>query len=176
MNDEIITLVNEKNDVIGTVARNKMRFGIDYHRATYILVFTEDQKLIVQKRSASKSFCPSYYGIATGGVVAAGESYLLSAQRELEEELGITPPLTCHGLFYTQGESYRIWGKLYSCHYNEAEHGPLTLQSSEVESVSSMSIDDILTQQHSKPFTPDTLDALCHYVEKRIHPKPNDPI
>lgn len=176
MHDEIITLVDKHNQVIGSIARNEMKFGVDYHRATYILVFTEEHQLIVQKRSSTKSFCPDYYGVAAGGVVAKGESYLLSAQRELEEEMGISPDLTCHGLFYTEGESYRIWGKLYSCTYDESVHGPLTLQESEVASVSIMSINEILEQQKTTPFTPDTLDALKHYVEKTISPHPDDPL
>ena len=176
MSDEIITLVSENNHVIGSIARNKMNFGVDYHRATYILVFTESNKLIVQKRSKNKSFCPNYYGIATGGVVSYEESYQLSAQRELQEELGIAPELLCHGLFYTEGESYRIWGKLYSCQYHESIHGPLTLQESEVESVCLMSIEEVLAKQDSMPFTPDTLEALLHYVEKTITPHPSDPI
>lgn len=175
MQDEIITLVDKHNKIIGSVARNKMQFGLDYHRATYIFVFTPDDKLIVQKRSPHKSFCPNYYGVATGGVVAAGESYLLSAQRELQEELGISPPLTCHGLFYTEGDSYRIWGKIYSCHYNETEHGPLYLQSSEVESVSYMSVAEILATKNSLSFTPDTLDALMHLIEDRLQIADNDP-
>ena len=176
MTDEIIILVNKENDVIGSVSRKKMEFGTAYHRATYILVFTQDNKLIVQKRSPYKSFCPSYYGVATGGIVAEGESYILSAQRELKEELGISPELTCHGVFYTEGDSYRIWGKLYSCHYNEKVHGPLTLQESEVESVCIMSIEDIIQQQKTMKFTPDTLDSLMHYVERRITPNPDDPL
>lgn len=175
MTDEIITLVNKNNDVIGSIPRNEMAFGVAYHRATYILVFTQDNQLIVQKRSQDKSFCPNYYGIATGGVVSQGESYLLSAQRELKEELGISPDLTCHGVFYTEGDSYRIWGKIYSCHYNEQSHGPLRLQESEVESVCTMSIEEILQQQNTIKFTPDTLDALHHYVEKRVTPNTNDP-
>lgn len=176
MQDEIITLVNKDNEVIGTVPRKQMKFGVDYHRATYILVFTPEQKLVVQKRSATKGFCPSYLGVATGGVVSAGESYLLSAQRELYEELGVELELTCHGLFYTEGESYRIWGKIYSCLYDEKQHGPLTLQASEVESVSLMSVEEILEQQDKLDITPDTLDALIHYLEEKVSPQPEDPL
>jgi len=176
MVDEIITLVDKHNTVIGSAPRQKINFGIDYHRATYILVFTQDNHLIVQKRSKSKSFCPSYYGIATGGIVAKGESYLLSAQRELEEELGIHLELSCHGAFLTEGDNFRIWGKLYSCYYDEALHGPLVLQASEVESVHIMSTEHILQQMNTVSFTPDTVDAFMHYVEKSISVHPNDPL
>lgn len=175
MADEIITLVDQHNTIIGSVARRKMKFGIDYHRATYILVFTPDNHLIVQKRSATKSFCPSFYGITTGGIVAEGESYLISAQRELKEELGIDLELTSHGIFLTEGKEFRIWGKLFSCHYDEKLHGPLTLQASEVASTHIMSIESIQQQLSDTPFTPDSVDAFKHYVNQSITTAPDDP-
>lgn len=166
MQDEIITLVDKNNQIIGATPRSKMRFGVDFHRATYILVFDKNQHLLVQKRTLNKSFCPGYYGIATGGVVASGESYIESAHRELQEELGFDAELADHGLFYTEGNSFRIWGNLYSCHYDESLHGPLRLQADEVASIHTMSMADIMDNPNQLLFTPDTLDALKHYVNK----------
>lgn len=176
MSDEIITLVDKKNQVIGEVDRSKMRFGLDFHRATYILVFTTSGQLIVQKRTLNKSFCPGWYGITTGGVVASGESYLLCAQRELHEELGINLELTCHGLFYTEGEGFKIWGKIYSCLYDETQHGPLIPQPSEVASLHFMAIEDILANRDKQLFTKDSLDALKHYVNKLTQDSSTDPL
>lgn len=45
--------------------------------------------ILLQKRSASKDSYPGYYDISAAGHVPAGESYLESAVRELQEELGI---------------------------------------------------------------------------------------
>ena len=36
-----------------------------------------------------KDYCPGYFDLVTGGVVAASEDDDVSAQRELEEELGV---------------------------------------------------------------------------------------
>lgn len=175
MSDEIICLIDKENNIIGSVNRNKMRFGIDYHRATYIFVFTPDNKLIIQKRTLNKQFCPGYYGIATGGVVAHDESYLVSAQRELKEELGLNLSLKNHGLFYTEGESYRIWGKVFSCTYDSKLDGAIEMQADEVAAIEELSIDDILINKKCLNFTPDTLDALHHYVENRLTLHPTDP-
>jgi len=176
MSEEIMTLVDEKNQIIGEVLRSKMRFGIDFHRATYILVFTTSGQLIVQKRTLNKSFCPGWYGVTTGGVVATGESYQLCAQREIAEELGISPELNCHGVFYTEGEGFKIWGKIYSCIYDESLHGPLTPQPSEVASLHFMNIEDIVKNADNLPFTQDSLDALEHYVHDRIKSHTTDPL
>lgn len=173
--DEIITLVDRSNNIIGDIPRRLMNFEQDIHRVTFILVFTGPDTLLVQKRTATKAFCPSYYGITTGGVVAKGESYIDCASRELEEELGVNLPLTNHGMFFTEGEGFRIWGKLYTCHYNAEEHGSLQLQAREVAEVREFSIQEIIENPDSLPFTPDTYDALLHYVHNDLKMSANDP-
>ncbi|WCN10537.1 NUDIX hydrolase [Marinomonas mediterranea] len=174
--EEIIALVDENNTVVGEVSRKKMRFGVDIHRVTYVLVFTPEKKLIVQKRTDDKEFCPGYFGITTGGVVESGESYQLCAERELKEELGVSLPLTSHGVFFTEGEGYRIWGKLYSACYDKTKHGELTLQPKEVAAVKEMSVEFILSNPEGLSFTPDSLDAFKHYAEHRTQAQPSDPL
>ncbi len=174
--DEIITLVDRENRIVGDVSRRLMNFGRDIHRVTFILVFTGKDQLLLQKRTETKAFCPGYYGVTTGGVVATGESYLECAERELEEEIGVSLPLTSHGMFFTEGEGFRIWGKVFSCHYNPATHGPLSLQAKEVAEVLNMSIADILNNTYNLPFTPDSYDALLHYVRNELKMSENDPI
>lgn len=173
--DEIITLVDKHNTVIGEIPRRLMKFGEDYHRVTYILVFNKNGHLIVQKRTDNKAFCPGYYGVSTGGVVDSGESYIDSAHRELEEELGIDLPLTSQGIFFTEGESFRIWGKIYTCCYDEKRDGELKLQAKEVASIHEMRINNILENPDNLLFTPDSLDALRHYANKLTQPLPSDP-
>lgn len=173
--DEIITLVNRNNQVIGDIPRRQMNFKDDIHRVTFILVFTGPETLLLQKRTENKAFCPGYYGVTTGGVVAAGESYDLCAQRELEEELGLTLPLTAQGLFFTEGEGFRIWGKVYTCHYNGSLDGPLALQEKEVAEVLEMQIQDIINNPENLPFTPDSYDALLHYINNTLQTYDNVP-
>jgi isopentenyldiphosphate isomerase len=175
-NDEVIILVDQNNTIIGDVPRHLMNFGRDYHRVTYILVFNTKGNLLVQKRTDDKAFCPGYYGITTGGVVEKDEYYIESAHRELQEELGFDAPLKSQGIFFTEGQGFKIWGKIYTCHYDKAIHGELTLQPKEVASVHEMTIDDILNNRNNLLFTPDSLEALRHYAHKLTQPKDNDPL
>ncbi|MBR7889467.1 NUDIX domain-containing protein [Marinomonas sp. A79] len=175
-NDEVIILVDENNKIIGDVPRRLMNFGKDYHRVTYILVFNKQGNLIVQKRTDNKAFCPGYYGITTGGVVEKDETYIDSAHRELQEELGFDAPLESQGVFVTEGEGFRIWGKIYTCHYDEAIHGKLVLQPKEVASVHEMRIEDILNNPEQLLFTPDSVSALEHYANKLVTPQFDDPL
>ncbi len=154
--DEMVALVDEHNQVIGSTTRRTMRAERLLHRATYIFVFDSNGQLFVQKRTATKDMYPGYYDLAAGGVVLDGESYEESAEREAREELGISGvPLQTHFDFYYEDEQNRIWGRTFSLVYD----GELVLQPEEVESGEFLSVDDALGGR-LQPVTPDTTQAL----------------
>jgi len=162
--DEIVTIVDEHNTVVGTAPRRQMRAKNLPHRSTYILVFNSRGELYVQKRTLSKDVFPGYHDPATGGVVLAGESYQQGAMRELEEEMGIRDvPLTWLFDFYFADERTRVWGGAFSCVYD----GPVVLQEEEVESVTLMTPEEILRRAETDPFTPDGLYVVRRYLEQR---------
>jgi isopentenyldiphosphate isomerase len=162
--DEIITIVDADNTVVGSATRREMRAKGLPHRATYILVFNSQGELFVQKRTMSKDIYPGYYDVATGGVVLADESYDLSAERELAEELGIrNTPLTPHFDFKHQDDNNIVWGRLYTCAYD----GEIILQAEEVESGKFMTIDEVLELSKKEPFTPDGRYVFKRYLEKK---------
>ena len=112
--EEIVTIVDEKNRVVGAAPRSRMRADGLPHRATYILVFNDEGELFVQKRTTGKDIYPGYYDVATGGVVLAGESYEDAAERELVEELGITGVrLRGHFDFFHEDAGNRVWGRVF---------------------------------------------------------------
>jgi isopentenyldiphosphate isomerase len=159
--DEIVTIVDEHNTVVGAMSRRAMRAGRLPHRSTYILVFNSQGQLYVQKRTMTKDVYPGYFDIAAGGVVLAGESYAACAQRELAEELGIVNvPLTWLFEFYYADIQARVWGGVFSCVYD----GAMTLQAEEVESGAFVAPHDILHRATTEPFTPDGLYVLSRYL------------
>jgi len=161
--DEIVVVVDEHNYVVGAVPRREMRAKNLPHRSTYILVFNSYGQLYVQKRTETKDVFPGYYDPVSGGVVLAGESYEQGAVRELAEEMGIHDvPLTWLFNFYFENEHTRVWGGTFSCVYE----GPLMLQEEEVESVTPMTIEDILHRAETEPFTPDGLYVVRRYRGK----------
>jgi len=108
--DEIVAIVDEKNNVIGAESRSTMRSKGLIYRASYILVFNSKEQIFVQKRTLTKDVYPGYYDVATGGVVLAEETYEESAERELEEELGIRGvALTQFFDFYYQQPFLNWW-------------------------------------------------------------------
>ncbi|MGI9278811.1 MAG: NUDIX hydrolase YfcD [Endozoicomonas sp.] len=154
---ENVIVVDESNHVLGAVPRRQMREEKLCHRATYVFVFNSKGQLYVQERTLSKDIYPGYFEPTTGGVVAEGESYDVAAVRELAEELGIEDtPLEPLFHFYFHNDDCKVWGRVYSCHYE----GELTLQEEEVAGVILESPEDILSNRFSRRYTPDSLVAL----------------
>jgi len=162
MSEEWVDWVDELDLVLQAVPRSQMRRELLRHRATYIVVENSQQQIYVQRRTLSKDYCPGMLDACCGGVVQAGESYDLSAVRELEEEMGISGvSLTPWGTFYTEDHKGKVWGGIYSCRYE----GPLRLQVEEVEYVELMTVEEILNRQQE--FTADSIVALRHWLERR---------
>lgn len=113
--DELIASYSPAGEVVGSVARSRMRAEGLWHAATVIFVRSSDgMRVYVHRRSPVKDVYPGLRDCWAGGVIAAGESPDDGAARELAEELGITgvpltflyrfvfdqPPVRCHNFVY----------------------------------------------------------------------------
>lgn len=159
MQPEIVTVIDLADTVIDCRPRPEIKqTGLTY-RVTYIIVFNEKGEVLVQTRTDTKDWCPGYFDLAAGGIIQFDESYEVSAQRELEEELGICPPLTTHfDLFYDDivaPVKNRNWGRVFSC----IHEGPFKLQPEEVASAEFMSVYEALSL-NPEMVTPDTRQVL----------------
>lgn len=155
--DELVEIVDRENNSLGAVTRAIMRQQNLIHRASYILVFNRKGELFIQKRTMTKDIYPGYWDLAAGGVVLAGESYMDSALRELQEELGVTGVRLRH-LFdqYFEDDHNRVWGRIYTC----TNEGPFTLQAEEVAYGRFIALADIHALHQVEPVTPDGLALL----------------
>lgn len=86
--DELLAVVNERDEEIGGERRDVIHARNLLHRAVHVLVFCNTGKLLVQQRSIHKDTFPLHWE-CVGGHLSPGESYEAAAVRELEEELGI---------------------------------------------------------------------------------------
>ena len=153
---EIVTVVDGENRPVAELPRHLVRSENLPHRATFIFVFDRRGRLLVQRRTPIKDIYPSHYDLAAGGVVAAGESYEVCAEREAAEELRIRDTaLEPRFDYYFEDDCIRCFGRVFSC----VHEGPFALQPEEVESVSFRTVDEIMAGAVS-PVTPDTLAAF----------------
>jgi isopentenyl-diphosphate delta-isomerase len=89
MSDEFLDIVDNDDRVIGQESRaTAHQFGLQ-HRGVHVFLFTEQGKLLVQKRSADRVHSPSRLDCSVSEHVKAGESYLEAATRGMKEELGV---------------------------------------------------------------------------------------
>lgn len=89
-NDELLDLVNEKDEVIGTVWKSEAHGDpIKIHREIAIALFNKKGETLLQRRSLNKKYDPGMWQITAAGHVGSGEIPEVTARRETLEEVGI---------------------------------------------------------------------------------------
>jgi isopentenyl-diphosphate Delta-isomerase len=97
--EEQFDVVDEHDHVIDVMSRSEVhRLGLR-HRAVHIFLFRGSGEMLIHLRHADKEEFPSVWTSSASGHVSAGESYELSAKRELYEELGVHAQLKKAGRF-----------------------------------------------------------------------------
>ena len=88
---ESMDVVDDDDNVVGSVSQKDIYEKHLPHRIAHVLVFNESGEMALQMRSATKGFCPLHWSTAAGGHVQSGETYEQAALREMLEELGVSP-------------------------------------------------------------------------------------
>lgn len=90
-NEEQVAIYDEDGSVTGAAPRSVMRAQLLWHSATFVLPRSLDgTRIYVHQRTFTKDVFPGNFDCWAGGVVAAGESIVDGARRELAEELGVS--------------------------------------------------------------------------------------
>jgi isopentenyl-diphosphate delta-isomerase type 1 len=90
---EILDVVDENDNVIGSATRGEIHERGMIHRAVHIFVFDTIGRMYVQRRSPQKDRFPGKLDSSAAGHVDSGETYKRAAIRELGEELGLEADL-----------------------------------------------------------------------------------
>jgi isopentenyl-diphosphate delta-isomerase len=89
--EEILDLVDQNDQVIGSLERSKVyAAGITNFRAINAFIVNDLGQLWVPRRTAYKKVCPLHLDFSVSGHVSSGETYDQAFQRELQEELNLT--------------------------------------------------------------------------------------
>lgn len=93
MYGEMLDVVDEEGNPTGEVVeREKAHAEGICHRTAHLWLVRENEgqvEILLQKRSNDKDSFPGCYDISSAGHIPAGDDYVVSALRELKEELGI---------------------------------------------------------------------------------------
>ncbi|MER7046269.1 NUDIX hydrolase [Streptomyces jumonjinensis] len=164
--DEILDVVDERDQVVGQARRGEVYAGGLRHRCVFVLVRNAVDEIFVHRRTASKLVFPSLYDMFVGGVVGAGESYDDAALREAEEELGVSGlprPVPLFRFLYEDGE--RGW---WSAVYEVRCELPVNPQAEEVAWHGFLPEAELAGRLGSWEWTPDGLAAYERLRAGRI--------
>ncbi|KNA10354.1 hypothetical protein SOVF_145120 [Spinacia oleracea] len=88
---DVLTKTGQKTGIRKT--RGHVHRDGDYHRAVHVWIYSEStNELLLQKRAEFKDSWPGQWDISSAGHISAGDSSLITARRELQEELGVNLP------------------------------------------------------------------------------------
>jgi len=89
MADEPFDVIDENDKVIGQEMRSVVHQRGLWHRGVHVLLFSGDDKLLVQQRSRDRVHAPLALDCSVSEHVKAGEDYYTAAVRGLQEEIGV---------------------------------------------------------------------------------------
>ena len=168
--NNLITIVDKNNNVIGTARRqDTQRKGL-WHRIAIVYISNSQNEIYIQKRSPKAESSPSMWDHSAAGHVDADEIPENAAKRELKEELGINSNrLTYISTYKTQRKSgKRIFNRywhLYCLTYD----GKINLQEDEVATGKFVNLDwlkkDI--KQNPRIYTDGLKKSLQVYLESK---------
>ena len=145
--EEQLDVVDDHDHVIGVMSRSDVhRLGLR-HRAVHIFLFRSSGQMLIHLRHADKEEFPSVWTSSASGHVSAGESYELSAQRELLEELGVHARLEKAGRFDACPDTSREFTELFIAQSDAA----LRVDESEISDVRWLSTSAIRTELAAIP-------------------------
>tara|TARA_R110001632_G_scaffold108472_2_gene218403 strand:- start:8650 stop:9216 length:567 start_codon:yes stop_codon:yes gene_type:complete len=89
--DELIDILDSKGKPTGKACLKSIahKEGL-YHATTHVWFYTEDRKVLLQKRASIKKVFPNLWDVSVAGHIGAGEKIETSAIREVKEEIGLT--------------------------------------------------------------------------------------
>ncbi|MFY9242138.1 MAG: NUDIX domain-containing protein [Polaribacter sp.] len=88
--DELIDILTPEGKPTGKSAlKSEAHKNGWFHATVHIWLFTAEKKVLLQKRAMTKKVFPGLWDISVAGHIAASESVLRAAKREVFEEIGL---------------------------------------------------------------------------------------
>jgi len=155
--DELMDVVDDQDRVVGQATRREVRRRRLLHRFASVLCRDAAGRIYVHRRNDDKDVYPGMYDMTAGGVLAADETYLEAARRELAEELGVRGPEPRFVFKHRyRGEDNPSWSALFEVTWD----GPVTPQASEIAWGAFLTLDELADRIDRWPFVPDGLEIF----------------
>ena len=90
MAEELIDILDDDLSVIRTCLKSEAHKNGWLHPTVHIWLYTDEGKILVQKRAKNKSSFPDLWDVSVAGHIMASEEAIISAVREIKEEIGLS--------------------------------------------------------------------------------------
>ncbi|MGR8931444.1 MAG: NUDIX hydrolase [Gammaproteobacteria bacterium] len=131
MCNELLAVVDEQDQIISHRPRSEIHALGLRHRAVHILVFNEENELLLQKRSMKKDLNKGLWDTSAAGHVDEGEDYASCAPRELREELNASAELSALFKLEAVPALGMEFIQVYRCRHN----GPFRFAADEIDEI-----------------------------------------
>jgi len=157
MSDELIDILNNDLTVLKTCSKSETHKYGHLHASVHIWFYTDNAEILIQKRASTKIAFPNLWDVSVAGHISTGEIAIMSAIREVKEEIGLIiqeKELLKIGDFkecfqhkddFIDNEIHRI----YLCKFTK-DSNQLKLQKEELSEIKLIPI-DIFKDELSKP-------------------------
>ena len=165
--DELVDILDEKGNFTGeTAMKSKAHLLGLFHPTVHIWCYSKTGMVLLQQRGANKSTYPLKWDVSVAGHMGSGELPELSAQREVEEEIGVSidaAKLQRIGFFKMEKKhNAELWDREYTHTYlyEMDEHTSLEKQESEVEALAWISLEEFerQIQENNSRFVPNSAE------------------
>jgi isopentenyldiphosphate isomerase len=150
--EEIIQLVDENDNIINKIPRSKLT-NDDCWRIISLWITNDKGEVLLQQRSFDKKVAPGIWTAAVEGTVDYGDSYIVTAKREAEEEVGLN-----NLDIKKAGKYFGPWGGFgkrqcqgFTAIYN-GDPNDFKIQKSEVNEVRWITVDEIKKFYQESPY------------------------
>lgn len=89
---EPLLIVDIHDRVIGKATKPVVHTSRQWHRQSYVFILDGRGNVLLQKRGPRRQFDPGRWTTSVSGHVTGADSYLVSAHREVREEIGVELP------------------------------------------------------------------------------------
>ena len=166
MNPEFIDVVDDLDHVIGQeTITESIRQGFN-RRVAHIWIFDVEGKLLVCQRPFTVKSYPGKWTSSAGGYVTTGDSYEITAHRELKEELGLVASLQHAFLLkYSNPRGYFMFIDLW---FGKVDNEKIIFDSEEIMGYKFISIMELGKWITKKPedFNPEFIELVKLWNEK----------
>lgn len=172
MEEEIIYVVNEKDQFVRKATRKEIREKALLHRVSRVIIKNSKNEFLIQKRSLRKDIHPGLWDIGIAETVIEGNSYEGTAMRGLLEKLGIigiSNIQMMHSVLFKLkyfSPNHNILCKVYYLLYN----GQIYAQEKEIDEIKFLTSKEVIALTEKMNFNPVGKIVFDKYLELKPQP------